>query len=194
MTLEEILKSQGLTEEQIKTIIGEMKQNKVFTASEENLDIRYKDLQGKYAGKEQEHKEAAALIEQLKKDNAGNEALQQKITTYEQQVAQLQKDLEQTRLDAALKVELLSAKALDVDYLSFKLKEKGELALDDQGKIKGFEDKLAALKTQFPMQFEAPGKQTIIENKLPADPDQERSVEPKSLAEALKMKYETNKI
>ena len=123
-----------------------------------------------------------------------NEALQQKITTYEQQVAQLQKDLEQTRLDAALKVELLSAKALDVDYLSFKLKEKGELALDDQGKIKGFEDKLAALKTQFPMQFEAPGKQTIIENKLPADPDQERSVEPKSLAEALKMKYETNKI
>lgn len=45
MTLQEILKSQGLTDEQIQTIVGEMKQNKIFTASEENLDIRY--YQGK---------------------------------------------------------------------------------------------------------------------------------------------------
>ena len=36
-----------------------------------------------------------------------------------------------------------------------KLKEKGELALDEDGKIKGWDDKIAALKTQFPTQFEA---------------------------------------
>ena len=41
MTLQEILKSQGLSEEQIQKIVGEMKQNKIFTASEENLDGSY---------------------------------------------------------------------------------------------------------------------------------------------------------
>ena len=44
MTLQEILKSQGLSDEQIESVIGEMKQNKIFTVSEENLDIRYGKL------------------------------------------------------------------------------------------------------------------------------------------------------
>lgn len=43
MTLQEILKSQGLTDEQVTKVVGEMKQNKIFTADEENLDIRYKN-------------------------------------------------------------------------------------------------------------------------------------------------------
>ena len=62
--------------------------------------------------------------------------------------------MKQTQLDSAIKVALLSAKATDVDYLTFKLREKGELELDDKGEIKGMEEKLAGLKTQFPNQFE----------------------------------------
>lgn len=41
MTLEELLKAKGLTDDQIKAILDGMKENKIFTASEENLDIRY---------------------------------------------------------------------------------------------------------------------------------------------------------
>ena len=41
MTLQEILKAKGLTDEQVKEVVGEMKQNKIFTSSEENLDVRY---------------------------------------------------------------------------------------------------------------------------------------------------------
>ena len=44
MTLEEILKAKGLDDEAVKSTIGEMKQNKIFTASEENLDTRYGKL------------------------------------------------------------------------------------------------------------------------------------------------------
>lgn len=33
MTLQEILRAQGLTDEQIEKVVGEMKQNKIFTAS-----------------------------------------------------------------------------------------------------------------------------------------------------------------
>ena len=73
MTLQEILKSQGLSEEQIQKIVGEMKQNKIFTASEENLDIRYGKLKGDFDNLTKQHGESTALIEQMKKDNAGND-------------------------------------------------------------------------------------------------------------------------
>lgn len=44
MTLQDILKAMGLSEEQIGKIMGDMKANKIFTASEENLDTRYSKL------------------------------------------------------------------------------------------------------------------------------------------------------
>lgn len=169
MTLQEILKAQGLTDEQVKKVADEMKSNKIFTAGEENLDIRYKDLQEKHRGKEKEHQEAVALIEQLKKDNAGNEALQGKITQYESTVAELQAQLEAAKIDSALKVALLEAKVQDVDYLTFKIKEKGEIKLDDNGKIKGIDDTLAALKVQFPNQFETAQSLQVNPQRLPAN-------------------------
>lgn len=167
MTIAEILKAKGLDDKVIAEIQEEMKTNKIFTASEENLDIRYGKLKTDHDGKLAELTEAQNLIAELKKNNKGNEGLQQRITDYEGQVAQLQAELAQTKLDSAIKVELLAAKALDVDYLTFKLKEKGELALDENGKIKGWDDKLAALKTQFSTQFETASQKKIEENKLP---------------------------
>ncbi len=167
MTIAEILKAKGLDDATINGILEDMKANKVFTASEENLDIRYGKLKTDHDGKLKELTEAQNLIAELKKSNKGNEDLQGKITAYEGQVAELQKELEQTKLEAAIKVELLSSKALDVDYLTFKLKEKGELALDENGKIKGWEDKVAALKTQFPTQFEGSSTKKYEEYKLP---------------------------
>ena len=143
MTLTEILKSQGLTDDQIQKIVGEMKQNKVFTASEENLDIRYGKLKTDYENLTKQHGESTALIEQMKKDNAGNEALQAKIQEYETKMATLAKELQETKVNAALKVALLEAKVLDVDYLTFKIKEKGEVTLDENGKIKGIDDTIA---------------------------------------------------
>ena len=97
MTLQEILKSQGLSEEQIQKIVGEMKQNKIFTASEENLDIRYGKLKTDFDSLTKQHGESTALIEQMKKDNAGNEALQGKITEYETKMATMAAELEQTK-------------------------------------------------------------------------------------------------
>lgn len=166
MNLQELFKSQGLKDEQITAIVAAMKENKIFTASEENLDIRYGKLKTDYDSLTNQHTEANKLIEEMKKANKGNEELQGKITNYETQVAQLQEQLEQTKKDAAVKVALLEAKALDIDYMTFKLKEKGGIELDENGKIKGWDDKIAGLKTQFPNQFEN-GKKTYEPNTLP---------------------------
>lgn len=173
MTLNEILKANGVNDEAISAIAAAMKENKIYTASEENLDIRYGKLKTQHDGMNQQLTEANALIEELKKSNKGNDGLQQKVTDYETKVQQLQAELEQTKLDAAIKVELLANKAVDVDYLTFKLKNKGEaLTLDENGKIKDWDDKLAALKTQFPNQFEASGKKTVVENRLPGNDEE----------------------
>lgn len=171
MTLQEILKAKGLSDEDIQSVIGEMKQNKIFTASEENLDIRYGKLKGDFDALTKQHGESTSLIEQLKKDNAGNEGLQQKITDYEKTVADLTKENEQLKVDSALKIALLEAKVTDVDYLTFKIKEKGEVKLGEDGKIKGIDDTIAALKTQFPQHFTSESKKKIEENKLPNGDD-----------------------
>ncbi len=171
MTLKEILKSQGLTDEQIESVIGEMKQNKIFTSNEENLDIRYGKLKTDHDTLTTQFNEAKELIDTLKKSNKGNDDLQSKVTDYESKVQTLQEELDKTKMESAIKVALLGAKADDVDYLAYKLKEKGELKLDDKGNIKGIEDMLTSLKTQFPMHFESSTQKKIDENKLPDNND-----------------------
>ena len=168
MTLQEILKAKGMSDEDIESTIGEMKQNKIFTASEENMDIRYSKLKADHDNLVAQHGESTKLIDQLKAGTKDSEALQGKITSYEAQVSQLQEQLKQTQLDAAIQVALLGAKATDVDYMTFRLKEKGDLELDDQGKIKGIDDMLAGLKTQFPAFFESADQQRELQpHKLP---------------------------
>lgn len=167
--------------------------------------IRYADLsEGSYISKEkytaletdkgslaEQLKTAQELIAELKKGTGGDEKLQGKITEYEKTIGTLQEQLKQEKLDSAVKIALLEAHCKDVDYITFKLKEKGELSLDEAGKVKGMEDKLAALKTQYPDQFTSPGTKKVLENRLP-ESGAEQTGEPKTLAEALKMEYEDN--
>ena len=134
---------------------------------------KYDALNEQLTGKQSELDKANGLISELQKATKGNEDLQGKITAYETQVQQLQAELAESKLKSAIKVALLSAKAFDVDYLTYKLqeslKEKGEkLELDDNGNIKGWETRLAGLKTQFPTMFEGgDGYKPLDGNGLP---------------------------
>ena len=189
MTIQEILKENGLTEEQIKAISEKMKENKIFTSSEENLDIRYGKLKTDHDSLSKQYTEAQTLIEELKKSSKGNEGLQTKVAEYEAKVTELQKELADEKLASAIKVGLLSEKATDIDYLTFKLKESGELELDDKEQIKDWNDKIDDLKKKFPNQFESKSQTKIDPNKLKFGKDDD-NIEPKNLAEALKNQYE----
>lgn len=146
------------------------------------------------SGKTTELDKANGLIEQLKKGTKGNEELQGKISTYETENAKLKEQLQETRIKAAVKVALLSEKALDIGYLTYKLEEKlkeqgKSLELDENENIKGWDDLLSDLKTQCPTQFEngtGNAKGQIVEpNKLP-DTDKRTSF---TKAELLKKPY-----
>nr|DAH12513.1 MAG TPA: minor structural protein [Caudoviricetes sp.] len=154
---------------------------------------KYDALQAQLDGKTTELDTANGLIAELKKGTKGNEELQGKITGYETQVQQLQAELEKTKLENAIQLALRDAKAVDPEYLAFKLREKykpEELTLDENGKVKGMDDKLAGLKTQFPNQFESAGQKKVKENKLPEGDHGGGESEPKSLEDALKLAYE----
>lgn len=161
MDIIEILKQIfSATDDQTTAFSAAMKEHGIYTTSHENMDVRYPKLKGDYDTLNKQYGEANGLIEDMKKATKGQEALQGKITTYEGKIQQLEAELQQAKIDAAIKVGLLSEKAVDVDYLAFKLNEKlrsdGEtLALDENGSIKGWKDKLEGLKTQFPNQFES---------------------------------------
>ena len=170
MTLQEILKAKGMSDEDIAVVLADMKQNKIFTASEENLDIRYKKLKDDHDTLTAQHGESTKLIEQLKAGSTNNEALQSKITSYEAQIATLNEQLNEQKIDSAMDRKLTSAgaKPEDFDYLKFQWRKKGEIKLDDNGEIKGGDDAIAGLKTQHPVQFTSATTQRELEpHKLP---------------------------
>lgn len=171
MTFLEILKAKGISDDIIKAIQDDMKANKIFTSAEENIDIRYKKLKDEHDTVVKERDEGKTLIETLQKSNKGNEDLQKQVTDYQSKMEQLQKELQQTKLDSAINVGLLAAgvKPDDVDYVTFKLKANGDIELDEQGNIKGWEDKVAGLKTRFPANFTSAGGKTYEEHKLPEE-------------------------
>lgn len=132
---------------------------------------KYDALQAMLDGKTNELNTANGLIDELKKGTKGNEDLQGKITSYEGEVQKLQEQLQKTKIKSAIKVALLSEKALDVDYLTFKLESKlkdegRKLELDENDNIKGWNDMLSGLKTQFPTQFETSTTKKVEEHKL----------------------------
>ena len=170
MTLQEILKAKGMSDEDIESIIGEMKQNKIFTTAHENMDVRYPKLKADHEALTTQHGEATKLIDQFKAGAKDNEALQGKITSYESTIADLTKQLNEQKLDAAMdrKLTAAGAKPEDFDYLKFQWRKKGEITLDDNGEIKGGDDAIAGLKTQHPVQFTSANNQREIdEHQLP---------------------------
>lgn len=134
-------------------------------------DSEIQKIQALLDNKTSELGTANNLIADLKKGTKGNEELQGKITGYETQVADLQKELAETKIKYAIRDALRCEKAIDVDYMTFKLESKLKdenktIELDDSENIKGWNDMISGLRTQFPTQFEGSGSKKIEEHKL----------------------------
>lgn len=144
---------------------------------------KYTSLETDLSGKTSELEKANGLIEELKKTSGKDEESQQKITAYEQEIETLKAENKTLKTENALKFALTAAGAVDVDYLVFKAKEKGEIKLDEDGKIKGEADLISGLKTQHPTMFgtsnnnqqQNNGNRKVLENNLPGG-DKDKTV------------------
>lgn len=127
---------------------------------------KYTSLETDLSGKTTELTKANSLIEELKNATGKDEGTQAKITAYETEIQNLRKENTELKTENALKFALMSAGAVDVDYLVFKAKEKGEIKLDDDGKIKGEESLISGLKTQHPAMFGTANNQQTVDKKI----------------------------
>ena len=194
MQFNEILAAQNLTEEQINAITAAMKENKIYTSAEENIDIRYNKLKEEKQAQDNEFQKAQELIKQLQDSAKGNEEIQNKIKEYEAQIEQLQADAAKAKLDYAIKAGLLERNINpdSMDFLLFKINQDNkELKLGEDDKLEGID--FDEIKTKYASHFKAEdsnaGKK-LDPNSLPQGG--EPSNEPKSLADALKQKYSNN--
>ena len=129
---------------------------------------KYDSLNDLLTGKQTELDTANKLIADLQKKTKDNEELQSQFTAYQSEIATLQAKLTESQIDGALKVALLSAKANDIDYVTYKIKEKlrGEgksLELDENGNIKNWDTLLSNIKTQIPKQFDSAAGKTEVD-------------------------------
>ncbi len=200
MTLEEVLGAELYNQVQAK--IDEVNANEADVLKH----VRYADLsEGGYVSRDKytaletdktsvqgQLTEAQGLIETLKKGTKTDETLQAKIGEYEGTVATLQAENERLRTESALKVALLDAgaKPTEMDYLLFKAGQNGEIKIGEDGKLKGQDELISGLKTTCTSQFVQEGQKKIQENKLGAGDDGREQDDPKTLAEALKQRYE----
>lgn len=169
MNFLEILQANGITDDLAVKITSEMKANKIYLANEENLDVRYNKLKVESEADKAELLKSQALISELQNGNKANEELQTKIKEHQDEIATLKESLEAQKVESALDRALIEANVQDVDYVKFKLKEKGtDLKLDENGKLENIKTALDELKLQLPSQFKSSDKK-VEELKLPTD-------------------------
>ena len=157
---------------------------------------KHDNLQALLSGKENDLTAANQLIEQLKKGTKDSEALQNKVTEYEQALAASQQREQELKVKYALEVSLLaegySKENAELLILAIErdAKAKGEtIELDGNDNVKGWEDKLAGLKTKYPAMQPSTLKKKVEPNRLP-DGDGGGETEPQSLEDALRLQYE----
>ena len=164
MNLKEIMLANGIDNAVIDKIASEMKANKIYTASEENLDIRYGKLKNEHTALTQQTTDLQSQIAQF-------EQLKLQLTTQAEEankkIAEMQSENAKIKADYALERALMEAKVQDVDYMKFKIKEKHPdgFKLDENGKIESINTVIDDLKVQFPNQFVKTEKK-IEEKKL----------------------------
>lgn len=176
MNFLEILQANGIADELAVKITSEMKANKIYLANEENLDVRYNKLKVESEADKAELLESQALISELQNGNKANDELQTKIKELEAELATQKESNEAQRVESALDRALIEANVNDVDYVKFKLKEKGTaFKLDENGKLENFNAALDELKIQLPTQFKSSEKK-VDELKLPNDVKTDKGV------------------
>lgn len=157
MKLVEILKSQGVTDEQISKITASMKENKVYETSLENAEEKYSKMKSKKEDLESQLKTSNDTIEDLKKNNKDNENLQKTIKEHEETIESLKKDsdakIKNLTLDNAI-----NSKLSKVDDKYKKLLQgqfdREKMSIKEDGTIEGLEEQFKSISETYKEWFE----------------------------------------
>ncbi|MEG1495268.1 MAG: phage scaffolding protein [Bacilli bacterium] len=157
MKMEELLKAQGLTDEQVKSVMAGMATNKIYTTSLENADERYTKLKGQKEDAEEQLKTANTTVADLKKNNKDNETLQATIKAHEDTIITLKADsdskIKNLTIDSAIDKLLTTNKAKHSDLLASKF-DREKIVVAEGGKIEGLDEQFKGIKENYKDLFE----------------------------------------
>ncbi|MGC4019204.1 MAG: phage scaffolding protein [Muricomes sp.] len=169
MNYQEYLISKGLTEEQAKTVIDGMAENKFYLASEENLDERYTKLKAQKEGLETQIRTNQEELEKLKKDSEGNAELTKQLTelqmAFDNSKAESETALKEQQKEFAIKLVLKDSETLDTDIV-MGLLNKDSINVTDDG-LHGLKEQLEKIQEEKPYLFQ----KTESENENPDTPN-----------------------
>ena len=157
MDFKELLKAQGLSDDQIKAITKSMKENKIYTTSEENIDTRYAKLKEKKEDLETQLTSANDTIKNLKALEIDNTKLKDEISKFETTKANYEKALTEKDFNYALEDALKGSKSKN-NKLVKALLDMEKIKYED-GKIVGLDEQLKTIKEEnsFLFEKEVPG-------------------------------------
>ncbi|MGT2959312.1 phage scaffolding protein [Streptococcus bovimastitidis] len=144
-------------------------------------------VQTKLDESESKLEQANSTLDTLKKNNKDNEELQNELKTYKDKVVELEAQAVETARKQVIKDALGNAKALDVDYLMYKL---GEVETDKDGNIVDLDNKIKDLQSNYPKFFETAPEKTENPDGYQAlggaDLPKQGAVHEKTIVDALK--------
>lgn len=149
---EELLKKQGLTDEQVNAILSGMKENKIYTTSLENAEVRYNKLKDDKKDLETQLGKANTTIADLDKLKIDNEELKGKLTNYETEKANYEKALKDKDFNYALDKALTEYKCKDTELIKALIK-KDNLKFEGDNVI-GLKEQMEALQKERDYLFE----------------------------------------
>lgn len=149
MDLEQILKEQGYTDEQIKAILDAMAAGKLYVSSVEKPEDMIRQLQEEKVKLE---KEKAALEKTAESQTSG------KPEETAAEISKLHETLRKAQVNLQLVKALTKANAVDVDYMIYQAERSGKLndvKLEDDGSVSGMDVLVEGLKKDFSTHFTA---------------------------------------
>ena len=187
--MEELLKAQGLTDDQIKAVMKAMSKEKIYTTTLENADERYNKIKGQKEDLEGQLKTSNDTIKGLKKNNTDNEELQKTIKEHEDTIKTLKTDsatkIRNLTLDSAINNALIKSKAKHSDLLSSKF-DRDKLVINDDGSVTGLDEQLKGFKDTYKDMFEV-----TLGGGTPPNPDiKPIPKEVNSLKDAISLSYQ----
>lgn len=150
MEYTKLLEEQGLSEEQIKTIVNAMRKNRIFITQEEKIEERYQKMKQQRDLLKKKLELTESAIENAQSMLQVKEELQQLHCYYEDKMNSLKQEYEEKiisiKIDEAIKTLFVKTKYPELLAAKF---DKTKVTFDSEGNVIGIEEQLSFLKREY---------------------------------------------
>lgn len=158
MDFKEILKSNGLDDAVVNSILGSMSEHKIFTTTEEKIEERYAKAKEKNNELKEELEKSTKLITSLEEKAKENESVQLEIQGYKNQIQELTEKREHDRLESYIELGLTKNKAKNNTAVKALL-DLTKITKDEEGNFHGLTEELDRVKSENDYLFASEDKQ-----------------------------------